>query len=447
MSWKPSRCRRRSAGGEADEHVGERAGAMPGSAGSEGKGAAAAVSAEAGEREHSRAEPVEEPAGVLGDEVAASVGGSEDPWLVHSDPWSRAGGDGKRRRSWEDSHYQWHGGDWSSSTWSWQWGASDRQLDSWSPWWWSWPSGGTSWSWHHSGEPEDGGQPWVPGGEGGVDRHVHGLPGVQGQGDDGRPRVGERPGAVDVAWYNDSKVDESLEMNPAAWPPGSWEHHRLDDEPNGDAMETSLMSSKGSSSGARKIPSTYPPAFSASPSESYIEWKRSVKCWIAGEGGQLPEEVMGPRCLAMLKGRASVIVRHLKIEEVSQSGGLDLVFQALESSPMVMELDGQRGEKAQREFLRCRRQAGESMESFLMRVQAQRAVMEEEDPTFAVGDRFLVGYILDHAELTLKDRVMVLAAAQNQMSSVCVFPALRRMGPFLQGTVPIGKGVIDALAS
>ena len=131
-------------------------------------------------------------------------------------------------------------------------------------------------------------------------------------------------------------------------------------------------------------------------------------------------------------------------EEVSQSGGLDLVFQALESSPMVMELDGQRGEKAQREFLRCRRQAGESMESFLMRVQAQRAVMEEEDPTFAVGDRFLVGYILDHAELTLKDRVMVLAAAQNQMSSSSVFPALRRMGPFLQGTVPIGKDVIDA---
>ena len=80
-----------------------------------------------------------------------------------------------------------------------------------------------------------------------------------------------------------------------------------------------------------------------------------------------------------------------------------------------------------------------------MRVQAQRSVMEEEDAQFAVGDRFLVGYILDHAELTLKDRVMVLAAAQNKMTSESVFPALRRMGPFLQGTVPIGKGVIDAL--
>ena len=48
------------------------------------------------------------------------------------------------------------------------------------------------------------------------------------------------------------------------------------------------------------------------------------------------------------------------------------------------------------------------MESFLMRAQAQRAVIQEEDPTFAGGDRFLVGYILDHAELTLKDGVMVL---------------------------------------
>ena len=267
-------------------------------------------------------------------------------------------------------------------------------------------------------------------------------------GDGPRVRGCDRPGPADVSWFNEAQLEASLEFNPDAWPPGSWEHHRLDagdEEPN--VVDNSLNKSSKTSSGAtgsRKISGTYPPAFSASPSESYLEWKRSVKCWIAGEGGQLPEEVMGPRCLAMLKGRASVIVRHLKIEEVSQSGGLDLVFQALESSPMVMELDGQPGEKAQREFLRCRRQAGESMESFLMRVQAQRAVMEEEDPTFAVGDRFLVGYILDHAELTLKDRVMVLAAAQNQMSSLSVFPALRRMGPFLQGTVPIGKGVIDA---
>lgn len=244
-------------------------------------------------------------------------------------------------------------------------------------------------------------------------------------------------------------MDESIEYNPNALPPGPWSMYKMnngdtDDEPNITPVKPPSRTSTSSTPASRKIPSTYPPTFSASPSESYLEWKRSVKCWIAGEGGQLPEDVMGPRCLSVLKGRASVIVRHLKIEDVSRAGGLDMVFNALEASPMVKELDGQRGEKAQREFLRCRRHAGESMDSFIMRVQAQRAIMEEEDSTFVVGDRFLVGYILDHAELILKDRVIILAAAQNQMNSEAIFPALRRMGPFLQDTVPIGKGVLDA---
>ena len=306
------------------------------------------------------------------------------------------------------------------------------------------------------------GQPGEPGrgrGQPGLGSDGGQVPGLQPGGEHGDvPRdQGRHPQVHEVSWYNDTPLDASLEMNPAAWPPGSWEHHRLDgsdddahggEEPNPQVpvettsqLDSSLASNQTKH---RKIPSTYPPSFSATPSESYLEWKRSVQCWIAGEGGQLPEDVMGPRCLSVLKGRASVIVRHLKIDEVSKPGGLEKVFQALEASPMIKELDGQRGEKAQREFLRCRRHAGESMESFIMRVQAQRAVMEEEDSNFCVGDRFLVGYILDHAELTLKDRVMVLAAAQNQMSSEHVFPALRRMGPFLQGTIPIGKGVIDS---
>ena len=132
----------------------------------------------------------------------------------------------------------------------------------------------------------------------------------------------------------------------------------------------------------------------------------------------------------MLKGRASVIVRSLKIEEVSCAGGLEKIFGTLEASPMVKELDGNAES--------CWRQPGDSMESFsfIMHVQAQRIVMEEEDPTFAVGDRFMV---------TLRDSAMVLAAAQNQMATEAIFPALRRMGPFLNGTVPIGKGVLDNL--
>ena len=300
-------------------------------------------------------------------------------------------------------------------------------------------------------------------GLGGGHLNVPDLHPAQVPGDDSRERGGDLRGTPPRvrrerldAWWHDSAgpvLDDSAE---SFWPPGPWERHRInegdtdDGERNGNEPVVTVRTAKdldlsaSSKAAHRKIPSTYPPPFSATPSESYLEWKRSVQCWIAGEGGQLPEDVINPHYLSVLTGRASVIVRHLQIEEVNKVGGLDLVFKALEASPMVKELDGQRGEKAQREFLRRRRQASESMESFIMRVQAQRSVMEEEDSTFAVCDRFLVGYILDHAELTLKDRVMVLAAAQNQMTSDSIFPALRRMGPFLQGTVPIGKGVIDA---
>jgi hypothetical protein len=193
----------------------------------------------------------------------------------------------------------------------------------------------------------------------------------------------------------------------------------------------------------KKIPSSYPSAFSAQPHESYKEWKRAVQCWIAGEGGLLPASVIGPRVLSVLKGRASILTRKLSISEVSNDDGLDRIFRTLEASTLVQELSGQRGERAQREFLQCRRAAHESLDSYLMRVEAQRDLMIEEDPEFAMGERFLVGYVLDNSELTQKDRVLVMAAANNQLTTSAVYPALRRMGPFWQGTVPIGRGLSD----
>ena len=69
-----------------------------------------------------------------------------------------------------------------------------------------------------------------------------------------------------------------------------------------------------------------------------------------------------------------------------------MIFQTLD---LVQELSGQRGERAQREFLQCRRAAHESLDSFLMRVEAQRDLMLEEDSEFAMGERFLVGHVLD----------------------------------------------------
>ena len=419
-TWHPRRRRRKA--------VGAAAAASHGAVEGGDEGASSRVAADVGREPH----------------VEAQRAGSEDPWLSGVDPWRTeqqvihgdAWWQGWESYPWQASRAwgPWGSHAWRSSSWhDGRWGFSARDRESWTR------SGSDGWYRDFERDTHD--DHWRPSWwatDLGRERDERGPCSSRGWGT-------EAP-----SWYNEAPVDESLEFNPAAWPPGEWEHHRLDggdtdDEPNTQGAAPMVSTPETTTKTVqRKIPSTYPPSFSATPSESYLEWKRSVQCWIAGEGGQLPEDVMGPRCLSVLKGRASVIVRHLKIEEVSKPGGLDLVFKALEASPMVKELDGQRGERAQREFLRCRRQGGESMESFLMRVQAQRAVMEEEDDTFAVGDRFLVGYILDNAELTLKDRVMVLAAAQNKMSSEYVFPALRRMGPFLQGTVSIGKGVVDA---
>lgn len=163
-----------------------------------------------------------------------------------------------------------------------------------------------------------------------------------------------------------------------------------------------------------------------------------MQCWIAGEGGLLPDFVIGPRVLS-----AAILTRKLSIASVSDEHGLDLIFRTLEASTLVQELSGQRGERAQREFLQCKRAPHESLDSFLMRVEAQRDLMIEEGPEFAMGERFLVGYVLDNAELTTKDRVLVMAAANNQLTTEAVYPALRRMGPFLQGTVPMGRGLSD----
>ena len=111
--------------------------------------------------------------------------------------------------------------------------------------------------------------------------------------------------------------------------------------------------------------------------------------WVAGEGGVLPAEVIGPRTMTFLKGRAAILTKRLAIGDVAKDGGLQLIFDTLESSSLLPDLAGQRGERAQREFLRCRRSPGESIDSYLMRVEDQRDLKLEDNQDLTVGDKFL----------------------------------------------------------
>ena len=307
-------------------------------------------------------------------------------WTADQDSWSHS----ERDHAWHSWH-EWYPDPWSAISWSsWCWSSS--------PW--------TTWSWNTWHE---------------APRSAHHVPSVAHeeqhhnvQSSDGvtvpaEPQVETLGDQAADWWQSDGKLNES--MDAAECPAGPWEHFRMNGNSDEERLEDKTganATSNAPSKAKPRIPSSYPSSFAALPTESYKEWKRAVQMWIAGEGGMLPCEAIGPRVLSVLKGRASILTHKLSVDEVSKPEGLALIFSTLESSSLV-----QRGERARREFLQCRRAAHESLDSFLMRVQPQR------------------------------DRVLVMAAAGNKLSTSAVYSALRRVGPFLQGTVPIGRGLSD----
>ena len=311
-------------------------------------------------------------------------------------------GDARQAHEWRD-HSWYHGWNEPANWWTWH----DRH-DWWSPW--------SSWQpqqrhdWDGQASMDD---PWTSDWS---RQHVDEHPGPASEvcekgghqaSKDAADRVGDW-------WAEDGKINESLDIQPGT--SGSWEHFRMNASED-EALPKPPVEKEKDSKKTRRIPSSYPSSFAAQPTESYQEWKRAVQMWIAGEGGLLPDDVIGPRVLSVLKGRASILTRKLSVAQVSGAGGLDVIFKTLESSSLVQEFSGQRGERAQREFLQCRRVANESLDAFLMRVEAQRDLMLEEDAEFCMGERFLVGYVMDNAELTQRDRVLVMAAAGNKLTS------------------------------
>ena len=84
------------------------------------------------------------------------------------------------------------------------------------------------------------------------------------------------------------------------------------------------------------------------------------------------------------------LTRKLSVVAVTKEDGLQVIFKTLEASALVQGLSGQRGERAQREFLQCKRAPHESLDSYLMRVEAQRDLMLEDDIGRGLSDRPLL---------------------------------------------------------
>ena len=167
-----------------------------------------------------------------------------------------------------------------------------------------------------------------------------------------------------------------------------------------------------SSGGApTRVNSSYPPIFSASPGESYSDWKRSVAFWLAGEGKTLPEDMIGPRMMIQLRLRAGKIVKRLDSEDVSVIGGKELVYKCLEKSPLIRQLDKHRVDQHRKKLTSLQRFPNESIASYITRGSLCRLELTGEDKAMEMGDAFYVGHLMDNAMLTKRDRALIRAKA------------------------------------
>lgn len=188
-----------------------------------------------------------------------------------------------------------------------------------------------------------------------------------------------------------------------------------------------------------KVSSSYPPIFRAKPGESYRDWRRSVAFWLGGEGNQIPVEYIGPRIMVQLRDRAAQLVRHLNNEDVNGADGMGKIFEVLERSPIVKQLDKHRIDQHRKRLMSLSRLAGESLESYITRGSIYRNQLLGLDSSLEMGEKFYIGHLVDHARLTRRDKALVRSRAGEETEE-SVTNALIELAAELEGEhgFPIG---------
>ena len=188
-----------------------------------------------------------------------------------------------------------------------------------------------------------------------------------------------------------------------------------------------------------KASNSYPPIFRAKPGESYRDWRRSVDFWLGGEGHQIPPEYIGPRIMVQLRDRAAQLVKHLNNSDVNTEDDMKKIFQVLERSPLVKQLDKHRVDQHRKRLMALNRYPGESLESYITRGNIYRNQLLGLDSSLEMGERFYVGHLLDHARLTRRDKALVRTRA-GEDSEEAVTNAMVELAAELEGEggCPIG---------
>jgi hypothetical protein len=127
-----------------------------------------------------------------------------------------------------------------------------------------------------------------------------------------------------------------------------------------------------------------------------------------------------------------------------------LVFKTLEESALLQQDTTVRGEKAFQSFLRARRRAGESMQSFIARLGNLEELMSEKDKEFQISERMMAQHAVEQGELTKSDKLALKThcakhASQGHGPLKALIKSVRDCEGLLQGAVALGKEILDPL--
>ena len=144
--------------------------------------------------------------------------------------------------------------------------------------------------------------------------------------------------------------------------------------------------------------------------------------------------------MVQLRDRASQLVKHLNNEDVNCPGGMAKIFQVLEKSPLVRQLDKHRIDQHRKKLMNLTRYPNESLESYVTRGSIYRNQLVSLGNSLEMGEKFYVGHLLDHARLSRKDKVLIRTRAGEE-SEENVTNAMIELSPELEGEsgCPIGQ--------
>ena len=94
-----------------------------------------------------------------------------------------------------------------------------------------------------------------------------------------------------------------------------------------------------------------------------------------------------------LPDRAAQLVKHLNNHDVNKPGGKQRIFDVLEKSPLVKQLDKHRVDQHRKRLMSLNRFVGESLESYITRGNIYRTQLLGVDSTLEMAERIDVGHL------------------------------------------------------